>query len=250
MKRSLLLVLLALAGFSLSAQNVYVVNRAKNAVERFSPDRKGWIPVNRNDSLKLRSKVRIPKDGLLVLVESGTGLVYKAGAGSFSVKEIVDEQKKNCSSLIRSTIGQLANESMSKVKPNKRTSYGATKRGDEDGETPEEALLADSILTGAFPYLKVDSSHKDTDGAVYLTLTNASDDPLRVNIVGLNRKSASARILLPPDDDRFLFFPPGRTELPFIEVILSPDIEYKAFPVHDTLDYSLLQRLLGKKLAK
>lgn len=41
MKRSLLLVLLALAGFSLSAQNVYVVNRAKNAVERFSPDRKG-----------------------------------------------------------------------------------------------------------------------------------------------------------------------------------------------------------------
>lgn len=250
MKRILPLLLLIALGLPLPAQNVFIVNRTKGNVERFSPDRKSWIPAGRKDTLKLRSKVRIPKKGELVLVETGTGLVYTAQEGSFSVKEIVDQQKKRSASLLRSALGQLVDESRSNLHTRQHVSYGATSRGDEDGAPSGEAILADSLLRGGFPYLRAGLSGEQQDGTAFLTLENASPDPVAVNVVGINRKDAIARVLLPTDGDNMLILPPGRTELPFITVIPSPELEYRVFPITEGIDYSLLQRLLSEKLAQ
>jgi len=248
MKRILLLLLFITLGISLPAQNVYVVNRTKGNVERFSPDKKSWIPAGRKDTLKLKNKVRIPNKGELVFVETGTGLVYTATEGSFSVKEIVDLQKKRRASLIRSVLGQVVDESRNKVQPRQRVAYGATKRGEDNGDFSGETSLVDTLLGESFPHLKVGFSEKEKDGTVFLTLENTSSDAIMVNVIGINRKEAVARVLLPTESDETLILPPGTTELPFIKVIPSPEVEYHVFPVFDGIDYSLLQRLLSEKL--
>ena len=250
MKRILLLLTLITLGYSLPAQNVYVVNRTRGNVERFSPDRKSWIPASRKDTLKLKNKVRIPKDGELVLVETGTRLVYTTSEGTFSVKEIVDLQKKRSASLIRSVMGQVVDESRSRVQPRQHVAYGATNRGEDNGDVSRETFLADTLLGGAFPYLKVGFSEEETDGTVFLTLENTSSDAVMVNVVGINRQEAVAKVLLPTGSDDSLILPPGTTELPLIKVFPSPEVEYRAFPVSDGLDYSLLQRLLGERLVR
>ena len=88
---------------------------------------------------------------------------------------------------------------------------------------------------------------EETDGTVFLTLENTTSDAMMVNVVGINRHEAVARFLLPTDGDSTLILPPGTTELPFIKVFPSPEVEYRAFPVSDGIDYSLLQRLLSER---
>ena len=247
MKRILLLLTHITLASSLPAQNVFVVNRTRGNVERFSPDRKSWIPASRKDTLKLKNKVRIPDNGELVLVETGSRLVYTASEGTFTVKEIVDLQKKRNASLIRSVLGQVVDESRSKVQPRQHVAYGATNRGEDNGDISRETFLADTLLGGSFSFLKVGFSEEETDGTVFLTLENTTSDAMMVNVVGINRHEAVARFLLPTDGDSTLILPPGTTELPFIKVFPSPEVEYRAFPVSDGIDYSLLQRLLSER---
>ena len=248
--KPLSLLLLLMLGMPLSAQNVFVVNRVQKAVERLDPESTAWVKAKRNDTLKLFHKVRIPQAGQLVLVESGTGLVYKSGEGEYSVKEIVDREKKRTSSLVRSIFGQLVDDAKQKGSGQGRTVYGATSRGDGDSAASAEAALADSLFAGAYAYLSVEPVPGEGRGMAHLVVNNATTEVIRINIVGLNRKESLAKIILPTDEDGSVCVGPGKTALTFLNIIPSPDIQYRAFPVDGELDYSLLQRLLREKLSE
>lgn len=248
MKRvTIILLMLAIIAADVFAQNSFIAYKINNNVVRFDKKENSWIPVIKNDKFKLSSRVRVPEEGELILVESGSGLIYRAGCGTFSIKEIVDMENDRKGSFVRTVYAQLKDESKANAMHNHRSIHGASSRGDKEN-TLTESLIVERLLSGGYEELTVSTTRPEDEEFSSLVLHNNSKDTLWINIVGINAGEASAKVILPTLIDTPYFAPPGKSIISFIDILESPDVVYLAFPVDGQIDYSLIQRLIHENL--
>lgn len=247
MKHILLITSFLIITFSLNAQGFYVIHGVEGNVECYDRSGRIWVPAEINDTLKLSSRVRIPDDGHIFLVESGTGLVYESDGGTFSIKAIVDAEKDK--KLAKSIREQFKDEVAMKMKTPRKV-IGSSSRGNNNNAHSAEAKLAKQIIKECYPYLSVSLVKGEDDIFHHPEIINTSKRKIQVNVIGVNRKNATTAIILPTADDCVVIAKPGKTVLDYIDIIPSEDISYITFPITKPLDYSLLQRLLSEELSE
>lgn len=227
---------------SLLAQNNYSVIKIEKTAQRYQSGEGKWVPLRKYAELKLRDRVKVASGGRVLIVEGASGVVLE-GRGEFELKELVERQQKE-RGLIKTVSQQLVDDAKNKRKGERQVVYGASSRGENDGNESYEKELARAIRAGEFAFLEVEKDAKDRDGLCPLIVHNGSGEVLCVNIVALSPDGRSARVLLPSGNDGGLFMAEGETRLE--SLVVSPDkqLRYVAFPVEGAFDGRALARYL------
>lgn len=246
--KTVTLILLLFISIHSSAQNTYRVFKVNGRADHFSYSTKSWNTLKKNTVLKLADSVTIQKKSSATIVESTTGLIFDCPEGSYLVKDIVDANRQRSKSVLLSVNRQIASEVRNnrdgRSKPNV---YGATNRGDSEGESYERALSKD-IAKGLYTHFRVETSKAEKRNCFHLSVINDSSSTAVINIIAIAKARSQAKVLLSSDDIGGVAVIPGRNQLDWLIVLESPELEYIAFPVSGAFDAGALSRYVIEEL--
>lgn len=170
-----------------------------------------WKDITKHMPLGAFDELNIPTNGLIKILENKTNNIYKSSInGITTVRQVVKDAKKQSEGSL-SSLTQAFTKGMS-TKPDNDTrlrSVGAAHRGTSLRCSLEDSICS-TIAYTAYHLLESDLTFQDTtiigtkivDGESYvISLKNTSDFAYCVNIISVNIKTNTCRLMLSPGYD-------------------------------------------------